>query len=282
MRRLYAVIVTACASGCLFPAISDLVGTTDSGTPSDATTSDVASDVSMDVIAPSDVVVQDSGTDTSTASPFCSTVDASFCDDFDDTFVASFPKWTFVVVDDGGVVSRAVDAGTSTPNALGFVIGPSGSGSIRAYIANDFVGVSKFRLTYDWIIDTNDLTGSILNIGDIQISSSKLGIRLAITTGGAQLVGAVYPLDAGPTYPPLSSKVAVAASVWHHVDISVDLTTTPASVSYSLDGVSQTSDAGIPGATFGPGSLEMGAGAYYATSPTTGWSARIDNVAFWH
>jgi len=137
--------------------------------------------------------------------------------------------------------------------------------------------VGQIHLVYDVIIDEYDMaSGSQIELAelDIQSNGNLLGVREEITGSGLACFGAVYPNDGGSTFPVISPRIPFAPNVWHHVDVVVDLTQSPATSSFALDGVQQVSDVVIMGATFGPGSLEVGGGAY-ATLPTSGWKLRM-------
>ena len=185
-----------------------------------------------------------------------------------------------------GWLSLSVDAGLSPPNALAITFDPTiASGQIPEELGKQQQGTpGRIHFVYDIIIDEYDTTSGLrLELGELDITSNGnlLGIREEIASSGIACFGAVYPNDAGSSFPLIAPRVAFAPNVWHHVDVAVDVTQSPATGSFVLDGVQQASDMAIMGATFGPGSLNVIGGVYYATQPTSGWKLRIDNIAVW-
>jgi hypothetical protein len=261
--RLVFAVVASLAGACLFPSLSDLTGDAGNEGPDVQPQQDAGKDVATD------------------AAPFsCKTADATFCEDFDDTSQQAFPKWNYTTVDDGGQFLR-VDAGLSLPNAGEVIIAAAASGQpIQALLAyQSKTAASRLHVAWDCIIDQADIAGPALMLNEVETSGAELGVRLVLKNGGASLGAAIYPPDGGSDFPALSSPVTFEPGVWHHVEWTIDLTATPATlVSFSIDGAVQASDAGIPGATFGPSLINAYAGAYYATVPTAGWRLRIDDV----
>jgi hypothetical protein len=262
-----ACAAIAAIAGCLFPSLDAL-----SGGP------DASSEGGSDVGAPD--VVTDGG-----AVAFCASVDATFCEDFDDSNLTTFAKWDSTEILEGGSLTR-VDAGLSPPNAVAITYDPtSASGQLPEELSIDVKGTTgHIHLVYDLIIDELDTTsGSRLTIAELEITSNGnlLGIREEIEPSGIACFGAVYPNDGGSTFPLISPRLALGANVWHHVDVVVDLTKSPAQGGFAFDGTQQVSNVDIVGATFGPGALTIVGGVYYATQPTSGWKLRIDNIAVW-
>lgn len=267
----------AVGSGCLFPALDGLSGNDAAvDAPFDATQADTSTDGTVDAgDAAADVSPQ----------RFCATLDgATFCDDFDDLDAAAFSKWAFVESSEGGTLGL-VDAALSPPYALGITLDPStGTGQPVENLQANFATLGHAHMVYDIAFDVLDTTTSSrleLCMFSVSVGSSILNVRLVASSGGLTTTAAVYAPDGAVSYPSLGNTATPSTGVWHHVDMSLDLTQTPATVSASIDGLPYAGDAGIPGATFGPGPLSLVAGVYYGTQPTTGWKLRIDNVAMW-
>jgi hypothetical protein len=263
MRPGWTILAVALAggAGCLFPSLGSLGGTPD------------ASDASTD------------GGVEAAATSYCSTVDATFCDDFDEENGPVFTKWGSLEAADAGTLLR-VDSGLSAPNAVAITIAASAStGQPAEELGHDVSGVvSHIHFSYDLVVDQYDTTsGSRVELSalTIDIGGNELGVREELVQSGLTCAAAVYPGDAGSTFPIIGNETTVSTGVWHHLDVVVDLTQTPATASFTFDGTSEATDAPIAGATFGPGILSLAAGVYYATEPTTGWRFWFDNFALW-
>jgi len=265
------VVLAVGLAGCLFPSLSDLSsdGGVDASDASDVVTTDVAtSDAVADVVDGALLA-------------FCaSQADAAFCDDFDDTSQPFFAKWS-TSIDDGGKLER-LDAGLSLPSALGVTIAAADGGQPGAYLWKNFTGVSRFTLLFDCIIDTYDTGGSTLILNQVETNGYAFSVRMPINATGARVSAAIYPPDASASFVDLAGPFVFDPNVWHNVRMDVDLAAVPANATVVIDGTTRVADAGVPGATFGPGAVQLTAGAFYANAPTSGWRFRVDNVAFFH
>ncbi len=185
----------------------------------------------------------------------------------------------------GGSLVR-VDAGLSAPNAIAIAYpATASSGQVAEELGIQLLpNANTIHFVYDIIADQFDTTsGSYMEVTALDITSNQnlLSVREELAADGIRLTAGVYPSGGGSTFPTVSNVVAFDVGVWHHIDVVIDLTQTPATGSFSMDGKPHAVDAPIPGATFGAGMLAVAGGVYYANFPTTGWQVRMDNFAVW-
>ena len=287
--RLVAALVIASASAASVLAACLSFGDLQGG---DASADAVADDSTAVEASAVDAPLTDAAT---SALGFCATQsDASFCDDFDELDAAFLSQWEVIRVTDGGASLTVSDGGYSGPNALAVGIFPNATSApdgspipiVTGYIQHGFSGtVHKVRYIYAWRIDSFETTSSSSFFGAIDetspSTSSKVEVRFGLNTTAMQfnLGSVVTGSDGGVTFSSLSRQQNVDTTRWHQVDIAVDYTQVPVTCTYLFDGVIVVSHAAIPGAVYGPGELTFASGFEYARLPTTGNSARIDNVA---
>ena len=272
----WAVIATAASfEGCFLGSFSDLQG----GQVADASPNSLTTDVSSTVDATTTV-------DSGSGGSFCaSQLDATFCDDFDNEPDAMpLSKWQPRNVTTGA--SLAIQpSGLSQPNSLVAAVNQddSGPGSPAASVAYIVPGTVHFvRFQYDLFVAKYDRTAgssAFLNPSDMRAGLTDVELRLYLDSDGFGLGAAVTASDGGSTYPEVGPKMTLTSGAWHHVEIDTDYSQTPAAVTFSFDYTVVVSDAGIPGATFGPGAITIEAPIEYARTPTSGWNIRVDNVA---
>jgi hypothetical protein len=275
---LIGITFAAAVAGCLLGSFSDIEG---SGI--DASTDAVVESASDAPIgSDANVVVDSAVVDANPGVRFCATQDATFCDDFDQVDAAPFALWEPPNLGSGSSVILTNDA-LSAPNALLATVATNDNTLlIPANISHQIPGTATTaRYEYDLLVDSYDLNGSSAYIGamDERVGLADTEIRLILGSSGLQLTGAVTPGDGGATiYPQLSSKVTVNAGGWHHVKIEVEYSLSPASVTFTFDTTVVADHVAIQGATFGIGNVTIQAAFLYASSPTTGWKIRVDNV----
>jgi hypothetical protein len=267
------LVLVACAS------LEGLSGSADHGPDAaneDATTVDAAIEPLRDAAVPLDV---------NDARAYCKGLDATLCEDFDDSTAPSlFAGWAQAVAP-GNALTR-VDAGYSAPSALEVEIGAASQTdagtTLVANLSAALPTVNHARIVYRFFIDTPDRTGAALHLCTVTASSAaaQVNARLTLASGSAKFLGATYPADGGAAiFSNLTAQVLVSEGTWHDVDLSLDFVQQPARVSAKLDGVALAADETLSLVTLGPSPLKLQIGALYAGAPTTGWRVRIDDYA---
>lgn len=299
-RIAVGIGLAAAVGACLFPSFDDLEGQAgaDGGDVGDGSfadgrgPADGSHDAKTD--APSDGG-QGSDAPATDGSGYVEPCDAgAFCDDFDDPKSTLIGNWTTVQKSPGSSLARQ-PAGLSAPNALVAVISANDASAgmqLNAMLQKtlalpDGGDVNGFHISYDFAVDQFDVmygpTNVVLAQADIKVGTSALNLRLRIFSGPQLRFEAAVKIDGGAGKPYDFGAVSISsssdASAWHHAELDVDLTASPATAAFTLDAMSLT-DGGavaIPTATFGPGPLEFEAPGFVGT-PTTGWGFRFDNV----
>lgn len=272
----------AAAGACLFPSFDELGGAAsfDAGEIGDATRSDGA--------GPSDAAPDVTDGSVSDGSGYVQPCDAgAFCDNFDDPKSTTVGNWTMVSACAGCSVTRA-PPGLSAPNALVGIINGSDAAGVTLdveLIKSFMVTANGVHVSYDFAVDQFDDNPANVVLGQVVVrsGSAQVNVRLRIETGPIFRFESSYRVDGGMPTPQNFGSVSVSstadASAWHHVELDLDVSTMPATASFTIDSTS-LSDGGyvsIAGATYGPGSLQFIAPGY-ANAPTTGWRFRFDNV----
>ena len=278
-RRTLALVVTSLGAFVLVACASlgGLSGGTEDGPDAakeGATTVEAASEPIREASAPLDAA---------DAGAYCDGIDATLCEDFDDTNAPGvFPGWAQAVA--AGSSLTRVDAGYSAPNALQVDIeanAQSDAGTtLVANLAAALPTASRVRLVYRFIVDTPDPGGSTLHLCTLTATNAgtQMNVRFALASGKGKFVTAVYPTDGGAAaFNNPGEQPLVSAGVWHDVEISLDLVGQFACATVKFDGAVVTDDAAI--VSLGPSPLKVQIGAFYASAPTSGWSVRIDDYA---
>lgn len=216
------------------------------------------------------------------ANHFCTNVDAGFCEDFDDPADPKWKRWEQEVGD--GTTLLAAE-GYSAPSSLeafapSFANGQQGV----AHLKRAFGKVNRSRVAYRFRVEERDETGQVtplVQIDCVNANGDRASVRLQLEQTGFFVSGAIYPNGVGGTFPQIVPDRTVMRHTWHSIDFTTDWTAKPAKISVTIDDAPAGTDLDIPGATFGPGDLELYVGIFYSSGPTTPVRARFDDVRVW-
>jgi hypothetical protein len=222
--------------------------------------------------------------------PYCTSLSHAplFCDDFDEGALAA--PWDQVSSGEG---SAALDAtySVSAPNAM---LSSVNNGSNATAV--DVAGYKSFEakqgvaglytLTFDLRIDTADLSGSSdAVLGAIQLwnGSAYWDVELELTSYGSGAFGVSMSEDGSSPndYVSHAASATLAIHAWTSVSIAITL---PAGsggatlATLSFNGT-QVASATVHVSTSDP-IPEIVVGPTYASSASSGWAVRYDNVTF--
>jgi hypothetical protein len=200
-----------------------------------------------------------------------------FCDDFDDE--GDFlPKWSNVILRNGGTVTRDPSAFRSAPSSM-LASTPSSTMDSSGYLVfSPSTTVQHVKLAYDMRIDTRDTQAGYAEIAyvvltgayrtDFYIRAYQDPMKNGFTTESLS-DGSVpqHVLDLGST---------MTFDTWRRVAIDIDVATAHA-VTVSIDGIQILNQPLEPELYF-PGALEVRPGIGYIDTPSGPWSMRWDNV----
>ena len=269
MRRGIVVCLVGAASACsLFTSLNGFSnGDATDGGPS--TTDAAATD------APTDAVSDG----TADGGRYCATVDATFCEDFDDPADPSFSRWK-PSIDMSAMLTPA--EGYSPPSSLQATTPPiTNTDQLGAYLTTSFPNVARVRYHFRFRIDAagSDISTMMLfQVESLDTAGNRAGLRLRFEKGEFALAGAIYPKNGAGTFPDVGLHHVADVGKWHEMSVSVDWTKSPAEVSATYDATNIAANAPLAGATFGPATFIVYAGIYYSAGPATTWRARVDDI----
>jgi len=204
-----------------------------------------------------------------------------FCDDFDDQGPLS--RWTGEDTRAGATVGRDGTALVSAPNSL-LARSPAAVTPSSAYVFLDTTATkSKVRVAYDMRIDARDQNIAYAEINYIAIDSPVLHFRVYMRIGGkptdnTTITSEVYLADGGIPSHDVVLSGAPRFDTWTRVGVTVDVASTPHTLSVTLDGklaATQTLEPNL----YAPGPVSVRPGIGYTGYPTTSdWRVRYDNV----
>lgn len=246
--RAVAVFVTACG---LFPDVSGFSG----------------EDASRDA------AIVEGGT-------FCSTVDATFCEDFDEADGGYLGRWTTFYQDPGNTLDTTMDQWSSPPRSLVASV-PNATGG--AAVWEDLPpGASTIDYAFDIRFEPLDAGANGVLIAQVEVDSFDSDAQYteyrieALADASAFQAHVFYP-DGGSTSDELPMTAAFTPSVWHHVDMQLVVSPPPTHVIISVDATPSLSTR-INDATNGAGPAEFLAGIYRTNGLPGPFTLEIDNV----
>lgn len=211
------------------------------------------------------------------AQPFCTTVTATFCDDFDEGQALS--RWTNINMFGG---SLAVDSSNalSLPDAMAVSIDAvaasttaDADGTTPVLAANASRISAQFDVAFD-VIGTGDPVVFELDVDD---GTQTHAIELVERTppGLAYIEDIIVPDTSGMPQYTYDQLVEIDPGAWHH--IAIDLVAgTGSQLVVAIDGT-QLVDV-VPSAANG-GMASARAGTIYLAGPAQPWQLHLDNIA---
>jgi hypothetical protein len=258
-KHLVLVVIVCAGAGCLFPSLSDLTGgdgapPIDAGDASDANASD----------APP------TGT-------FCSTQDATFCEDFDEPDGGYVSRWTSLQIGAGNTVMTESDASSSAPNAL--VVGvPLGASGGAALLEDLPPSVTTYEYAFAIRFEPYDAGAGSVYFNQIEVDnpSAYTEYRFQTLAGATHFQAHVFYADGGNTLADLPMSITFMPGQWYRVVEQLTVSS-PAKVTILVNGSPALSTT-IAEATNGIGTSEFLAGIYHTNAPTGAWFMEIDDV----
>jgi hypothetical protein len=271
-----AASVVACA---LFPSLDGLSG--DAGVDDVVTKNDASGDAPADAPTDSKFDAADTATDAG-LSFSCASVDAAFCDDFDDSDASTFTKWSKENAFGGGTVTR-IASDASPPFAAEFSVPASDGGTIQANIQHSFISGPKTfaRYAFDLRVAQYPTTGSF-NITPVALSgSSTTGAVDAIALKASTPPNFVEQLqtDGGGSTIPHALVIKPVQGQWTHVRIEWTIAATITVHVYF--GAMDVSGAVVldPSSAF-TSTPSITAGISFEATSSNGAIIDVDNVTF--
>ena len=271
-----AALVGCGIAACLFPSVDGLSGqdgaaeasATDAG---DAGSNDATSDAKS-------TDATDATTDASSAR-FCTTQDATFCADFDESadVVTGF---TSLFLTDGGLVAVDDAASSSAPNSLltgnlVLAINDSSHGCVVA--KTSITPSSSLVLDMDMRIDTLASQGTYIEAFAIVLeSATQSSIQLNLETASTVVGEEIDTLDAGKLFIAHTFPAPITMSTWSHVNITLVLQA-PRTITVTVDTTVVVDHASMNSA-FVVGPTDVYAGNAYSPGPSDGARIHYDNI----
>jgi hypothetical protein len=211
--------------------------------------------------------------------PFCSRVDATFCDDFEEDGSFS-PPWTALNTQGDGSLTRAVQDSGCVLVALG-----EGDAAPAAYLTKAFTAsASKIHYAFDLQVRSYATSsGATANVNQFYLPLVDGGgiisgyVYLALSAASSRLVEQHHSVDAGFSAQISAFFTSPLPGTWTHFDVMVDLVARSSSV--AINGV----DAGgiALSAIYQPGLATATAGVEFETVGSDQFSVFIDNTVVW-
>jgi hypothetical protein len=251
LRVVFAVAISACG---LFPDLGTLTG-------DDAAASDASADAPF-------------GT-------FCGTVDAFFCEDFDEPDGAYADRWTSTSLGDGNTLMTQSTEVTSAPNALVVEVPSGGSGG--AALWTDLPeNATAYDYTFSIRFEPYDAGAGSVLWAQIEVDGEDAGneyteYRFSTYAGGTNFEAHVFYPDGGNTVGSAPLPVTFAPGQWYRVEEKLTVLPPPTKIQILVNNV-QVLSTTITQATNGTGSAEFMAGIYHTNGATGPWRIEIDDV----
>lgn len=209
------------------------------------------------------------------ALPFCQTVTATFCDDFDEGQALS--RWTSINMFGGTVGVDAADA-QSAPDAMAVSLATvAASATADADAETPLLGIaSELSATFDLAFEQIGSGDPVVFAMDLDDGSQTHEIELVqrVPPGVAYIEDIVIP-NGGSAQFTYDDLVTVDAGAWHHV--AIDLVSGAGSqLTVAIDGAQVLQV--VPSASNG-GQAYARAGTIYLAGPATPWLLHLDNIA---
>jgi hypothetical protein len=230
-----------------------------------------------------DVVADTSEAGSDVAPPqsrYCTTVDATFCDDFesDGSF---FPPWTTLVTQGDASVGRTfADSG-----AVLFTVGAPTDASARAYLNKAFLtATGHFRYAFDMQIAAYPSAASgSTNVNEVNLIIADAGglssgaIFLTIGATSSSLVEQHRFADGGYSNAVGSPFSPLNVGEWRHFDLDIDVDA--GSASLAIDGTPAAMINFAP--VYTAGAPTIYAGIPFENATTDQFVLVVDNTAVW-
>jgi hypothetical protein len=223
VQACVAALALGGAACSLLAPLSDLRGSTDGGDGTDTGTP--VGDGSTDRSAPP--------ADGSTGR-FCASVDAAFCDDFDDDD-PKFSKWGMTNLKNGGAMELLTDGAASPPGFLrASVVMPTDPGAFATAGVQEIFGQrSALRLTARVRLPARPKTG-VVQVQEVYSVGGDWGVYIESSAAGDSLIEEFVTDGSFVSHETLVSGT-LKASTWTLVTLSVDLA--GATMSAQYDGI---------------------------------------------
>jgi hypothetical protein len=229
--------------------------------------------VAMSDGASSDAGASSSSLDAVAPPPFCSTIDASLCDDFERDPADAKGPWTTLAIDGLGSTLVIGDGG-----------GDRGSVAIADVAPNQ--GDAYLSASFPAEMTTGDVSLDVLFRGiegSTQIAGFELGdngpdnrgrrLYFEQSVGKTSLVGAyLYQPQSLVYVSPSDSQTALMENVWYHVRVHIELTDGGIDGTLFVNGarIAEVKPSGMYAAPFTPAAPTINVGIHSAGSPEGG------------
>ncbi len=214
-----------------------------------------------------------------TAPPFCQ--GHAFCDDFDTGALGA--KWSGIK-QSGGMLSLDGAESVSAPQSLRVDVaaapGVVGNG---IELTKQGLGPSTYAHAQAALnVDLEGMPTAQVNTVGILIDPPPTGfsfyvVLLGFFSGVPTLQEYAYPSAGGPAKD-TRTQVAFPTGGWHTVDLILDLTTSPLTIHFLVDGAPELVMSGVPSPPASTFTLSIGAG--YTSGVSSAWILHFDNAAF--
>ena len=218
---------------------------------------------------------------------FCESVDATFCEDFDEPDGDYVSRWTSSSVANSNTLALEQDAAISPPNAL-FAQVPYGVANQPAALWKDLASdVKSIEYAFDVRFEPYAVDAGSVSFAEIVVATADGGppstafdfVMLANATHvQARVTYADGDAGLGDILLGSSNFKTFAAGKWYHVDETITLSGT-ATINLVIDGQVILGNQMIKQATNGVGASAKFLVGIERTTGTTGpWAMEIDNV----
>jgi hypothetical protein len=273
IRLGVAAFVGCGIASCLFPNVGDLTGQDGAA---EASSTDAGDAGAAD--ATSDAKSTDATTDASSAR-FCTTQDAAFCADFDES-ADVMTGFTSVYLTDGGLVAVDDAASSSPPSSLlsgNFVLASSDSSHGCVVAKTSITPSSSLVLDMDLRIDELASQGTYIEAFAIVLeSATQSAIQLNLAAASTAIGEEIDTLDAGKLFIPHTFAAPIAMSTWSHLNVTLVLEA-PRTITVTVDTTIVVDHAPMNSA-FVVGPTDVYAGNAYSPGPSDGARIHYDNI----
>ncbi len=273
MRVGLAVLSAACFGACLFPDLSGLEGGGDA----------IATDALVDAPSADAIGEASDGATTNDADAakvsFCSSIDATFCADFDESpdVAAGFST---IYSSEGGVVALDNTVSASPPASLLTGNTPLGaSASAHGAVVRDTgrTPQNSATLDFDLRVDALASQGTVIEaLAMVCQSATSSSLQFNLKTASSEVGEEIVGLDGGKTYTQHLFSAKVAMTQWVHVTIALTFKT-PRTITVTVDS-SIVVDHVAMTAAYVAGPISLFVGNAYSPGPSDGANIHYDNV----
>ncbi len=268
---VFVALVECGVAACLFPNVDGLSAADGSAEASSTDAGDAGS---------TDATLDAKSTDADASSTrFCTTQDAAFCADFDES-ADVMTGFTSLYLTDGGFVAIDDAASSSPPNSLlagDFVLASNGS-SHGCVVANTSITPSSsLVLDMDVRIDALASQGTYIEAFAIVFeSATQSSVQLNLMAAASAIGEEIDTLDAGKLYIAHTFSAPITMSTWSHVNMKLVLKA-PRTITVTVDATVVVDQAPMD-SSFVVGPADLYAGNAYAPGPSDGARVHYDNI----